>query len=978
MLDSALLKTNFVGRDGFIWWIGRVAEPSVWRNQATDTDAGWAFRCKVRIIGYHPFDDTTLPDEDLPWAHVLVDATSGSGQANMGDSSRMVGGETVFGFFLDGEEGQQPVIFGALARNVNSLGPKNTGQYNDDVERENVFNVISGRDAGVEGPTSLPLEEDKAGAATPSENADIRVGEFKEKETPSGKKVNALATEGVSKAQKSEGAFSNRGATEVVTMTNGCDNDALSDVTHTVGSFLKTVNSLTEYAGQYVDTSRNVLFDIDKEIERSSRLANGAMKKIITVLRDKITAFLSKRYRDFIGLYVTEAEKTPIISAFKRITDIIFCVFNKLGTDLLGEIKDMFKDMVGNALNGTACAIEQAIGALMAGINDGIKKGLEPITQGLDWLTGSVNDIGSLLDKVSSYTDAVMSFLECDSLQCKEYKDWTQSGGMRKKPDIGFKSVIDNSKLLSALEIADLTLGSTNINLLTSPNKFKFLSLLGGGVPDLFDCNDTTDNPKTQDDLSDSVPPGFVWPDCIPPKVEVYGNGTKTAAMIPIVSSVDGSILTLEIIEKGFGYTVPPIVSIIDKTHNGGGAKAQTVIDSDGSVVDVYMITPGEGYCPSTNVVPPKYPVTEGPGIGVTSGTGSDGTNLDTIDPFITFTTPSDDAVGVQTAASLSITFNEAIVKGTGSLSITESTSNVVHETIPISDKRISFLSDRIIKVDPSRDLKANTEYHIQMSVGSFLDLNDNEFAGIARTDTYNFTTRGVSGIGSEAVGIVTTLIPQKPGIGYTSGDSGQVGQCTFDLLLTPAGSVVGVQNMNCKDKHKKIPPVIINTKTGVGARLLPVVTYSPDFVADIGEEPGPGMLVVNVVDCVYSLPKTQVGWVNGNPYYGPFHVHPITNRKMVGASHVSTPHDTIYNTKEESLGKSAPVTYTESTTTTTPSTPQTNVSDTTTESQSTASNTTSTQQVEPQQTTQQPYTPPTNNNTNTGGSSGTSGGGGY
>ena len=124
MLDSALLKTNFVGRDGFVWWIGRVAEPSVWRNEATDTDAGWAFRCKVRIIGYHPFDESILSDEDLPWAHVLVDATSGSGQANMGDSSRMMGGETVFGFFLDGEEGQQPVIFGALARTINSLGPK--------------------------------------------------------------------------------------------------------------------------------------------------------------------------------------------------------------------------------------------------------------------------------------------------------------------------------------------------------------------------------------------------------------------------------------------------------------------------------------------------------------------------------------------------------------------------------------------------------------------------------------------------------------------------------------------------------------------------------------------------------------------------------------------------------------------------------------------------------------------------------------
>ena len=180
---------------------------------------------------------------------------------------------------------------------------------------------------------------------------------------------------------------------------------------------------------------------------------------------------------------------------------------------------------------------------------------------------------------------------------------------------------------------------------------------------------------------------------------------------------------------------------------------------------------------------------------------------------------------------------------------------------------------------------------------------------------------------------------------------------------------------MNCKDKHTVIPPVTINTKTGLGARLLPVVTYSPDFVSDIGERPSAGTLVVNVVDCVYSLPKTQVGWVNGNPYYGDFHVHPTTGLKMVGAVHVSTPHATIYNTKEESLGQSAPVTYTESTTTT-PSTPQTDVSSTTV--QSTTSDTTPTPQVEPQQTTQQPYTPPTNNNTNTGGSSGTSGGGGY
>ena len=63
-----------------------------------------------------------------------------------------------------------------------------------------------------------------------------------------------------------------------------------------------------------------------------------------------------------------------------------------------------------------------SLGCIDAGINDGIKKGLEPITQGLDWLTGSVGDIGSLLDKVGSYTDTVMSFLECDSHNVKSIK----------------------------------------------------------------------------------------------------------------------------------------------------------------------------------------------------------------------------------------------------------------------------------------------------------------------------------------------------------------------------------------------------------------------------------------------------------------------------------------------------------------------------------------------------------------------------
>ena len=107
---------------------------------------------------------------------MLVDATSGSGQACLGESSRMVGGETVFGFFMDGEEAQQPVIFGALARNVNPLGAKNSDGFliqtgptdfndRDKTQRENAFGIISGRKSGVDGLTTQPLTEEKPAAA---------------------------------------------------------------------------------------------------------------------------------------------------------------------------------------------------------------------------------------------------------------------------------------------------------------------------------------------------------------------------------------------------------------------------------------------------------------------------------------------------------------------------------------------------------------------------------------------------------------------------------------------------------------------------------------------------------------------------------------------------------------------------------------------------------------------------------------------
>ena len=72
---------------------------------------------RSRIIGYHSFDPNKLPDDKLPWAHVLTSAADGApGQGSFGKTHMLVGGESVLGFFLDGEEGQQPVVVSAFYR----------------------------------------------------------------------------------------------------------------------------------------------------------------------------------------------------------------------------------------------------------------------------------------------------------------------------------------------------------------------------------------------------------------------------------------------------------------------------------------------------------------------------------------------------------------------------------------------------------------------------------------------------------------------------------------------------------------------------------------------------------------------------------------------------------------------------------------------------------------------------------------------
>ena len=87
-------NTEFMGQDGFIWFVGVVEDRQ---------DPLKLGRVRVRCLGYHTENVNELPTSDLPWASPLLPITSsginGIGQTPLG----LLEGSWVVGFFKDAD-----------------------------------------------------------------------------------------------------------------------------------------------------------------------------------------------------------------------------------------------------------------------------------------------------------------------------------------------------------------------------------------------------------------------------------------------------------------------------------------------------------------------------------------------------------------------------------------------------------------------------------------------------------------------------------------------------------------------------------------------------------------------------------------------------------------------------------------------------------------------------------------------------------
>ena len=121
---------------------------------------------------------------------------------------------------------------------------------------------------------------------------------------------------------------------------------------------------------------------------------------------------------------------------------------------------------------------------------------------------------------------------------------------------------------------------------------------------------------------------------CGPPKLKFFGGGGVGASANPVVD-VNGNLIAVDLVSGGFGYTSPPQVQVLDPCRNGSGAVLESVLgtgDLTGVVVKVIIRDSGKGYLPPAQTVPQYPAIIELTGVTVTNPGFNHNCGVDTIE----------------------------------------------------------------------------------------------------------------------------------------------------------------------------------------------------------------------------------------------------------------------------------------------------------------------------------------------------------
>ena len=426
-------STNFIGRDPMQWWIGQVTDPdkgewgdSYERKQAEDGEDIYSLRCRVRIVGYHG-NDVDLPDKDLPLAHVLLPSNT-STTGGCGKTLQYQGGEVVVGFFFDGEDGQQPVIFGTLFKQPFIRD----GLKNSEFDAKKQIDFV---------PYTPPKVRQRAG-----KQRFFSESPWPGQMTP-GELLKSIAT-------KQKEASTN------ITIDNptACEDNEISKISNAIKDFtrkLETFQQLNE-SSTYVDPIYGGIIDIKSELRLTSLKIHNSTTKLVRRAR----SWLIQDTLDKLNLTLEEKTpktlQAPVGQATKSLTDVIFCNIEKIQEQLKDYLSKSLENMIGQVLDVPVCGVENFLSDMFGQINNIIDTTMGDLFGQLNNIQGGGIALPSeTFSKAIKFANIITNVLDCDRLNCPEPQSFNAKNGVSKSIEDTFDNIIDKVGLDRLTSFAD-------------------------------------------------------------------------------------------------------------------------------------------------------------------------------------------------------------------------------------------------------------------------------------------------------------------------------------------------------------------------------------------------------------------------------------------------------------------------------------------------------------------------------------------
>ena len=573
MIENNLLKSNFLGRDGFRWWIGQIPPATGWSlNFKRDPDA-WGNRVKVRIMGYHPQNTTELSDKDLPWATVLLATNHGSGKSGTKKKIRVTQGDIVVGFFMDGDDAQLPVIIGVIGNS----------KYAVNKEPPSPFVPFSGYTPETE-PGNKTITKNEVGDNTvdaDSPNVNIDPEKAKKLTQQTGREYRSSST--------AIGSCVPLAGTDASTEIKTELQNSIKDVKGATGQ--QRAKLLANKAKKITGIANSFTGDLTVS---SAKTLGGVMNGGLNNLYNKVYGVtLAATQNTAIAKKAGTAAQTAMLGPVANLQKKLPCVIESVGNTMLPDVTSLLTSMLDNVTNFTPCIADQFSGAIFNKVISGIGDALGPELGGVGKILGGFDMISDLRGKAEGLL-GIQEAIKCVAPGTANIKSsiWCLGKGPMNMPAVSGEAIMSIANAAQSLQEAAGAPGGIAQGLL---GQFDFL------------------NPNVSTEgFSSALGECYTGPplNCKGMQVKVFGSDGEGTIAEPIVGALvgdalaqqTGSLIGIKLTNPGQGYTVPPLVEITDNCNQGYGANARAVIDYDPQsptyqqVTDIYIVTPGENY----------------------------------------------------------------------------------------------------------------------------------------------------------------------------------------------------------------------------------------------------------------------------------------------------------------------------------------------------------------------------------------------